>query len=61
MVTKNKDLSSLIDDWLLDLGSRRHYRSSRRGSTSGGSAGRGLRFIGNGLLLFAHRKIECQQ
>src|SRR5262249_53926493 len=50
MVTKNKDLSSLIDDWLLDLGSRRHYRSSCRGSCSRGCASRGLRLVGNGLL-----------
>ena len=40
MVTKNKDLRSLIDDWLLDLGSCRHHRSSRRSSRSRGSATR---------------------
>ena len=32
MVTKNKSLSGLIDDWLLDLGSCRHHRSGRRSS-----------------------------
>ena len=61
MVTKNKGLRSLIDDWLLDFGSCRCYRSSRRSSGSRGSAIRRLRFIGNGWLLFAHRKIQCQQ
>src|SRR5262249_17023739 len=61
MVTKNERLSSLIDDWLLDLGRCRYHRAGRSSSRCRGSATRRLRFIRNGLLLFAHRKIQCQQ
>src|SRR5512133_818522 len=60
MVTKNNHLSSLIDHWLLDRGSCRHHRSGRRSRRRWGSAARRLLLIRNGLLLFAHRKIECQ-
>jgi hypothetical protein len=60
MVTKNKDLGGLIDHWLLDHGSCRYHRSGRRSRRHWGSAARRLLFIRNGLLLFAHRKIECQ-
>ena len=60
MVTKDKSLSRLIDDWLLDLGSCHHHRRSRRGSRPRHSGIRRLRLFRNGLLLFAHRKIQCQ-
>src|SRR6516164_11551931 len=51
VITKNDDLSGLIDHWLLDLGSCRHHRSRRRRSCYRGSAARWLRLFRNSLLL----------